>query len=74
MVTNRSAKPKYKSVADFAEKKNLRDWELAQLLGISRSQATKLRRGRGYRSLREPLKVAKVCDIPIEALTPSEAA
>lgn len=74
MVTKRIHKPKYKSVADFAAKQNLRDWQLAQLLGISRSLATKLRLGRGYRSLREPLKVAKVCDIPIEALAPSEAA
>jgi len=73
-MTKRTARPKYKSVAEFAEKRNLRDWQLAELLGVDRSQATKLRRGKRYRSLVEPLKVAKLCDIPIEALAPSEAA
>lgn len=73
-MTTRNARPKYKSVAEFAEKKNLRDWQLAELLEVDRSQATKLRRGKKYRSLVEPLKVAKRCNIPIEALAPSEAA
>jgi transcriptional regulator with XRE-family HTH domain len=74
MKTKRAQRPKYRSVAEFAAKRNLRDWELAIMLGVGRSQATKLRRGKKYRSLTEPLKVAKVCDIPIEALAPSEAA
>ncbi len=74
MKTKRTPNPKYRSVADFANKKGLRDWELAILLGVVRSQASKLRRGKKYRSLVEPLKVARVCDIPIEALAPSEAA
>lgn len=74
MKTKRTLKPKYRSVADFAAKKHLRDWELAIMLGVGRSQATKLRRGKKYRSLVEPLKVSRVCDIPIEALAPSEAA
>lgn len=73
-MTVRPNRPRYKSVAEFAAKKNLRDWQLAALLGVDRSQATKLRRGKKYRSLVEPLKVAKVCGIPIEALAPSEAA
>ena len=74
MVTKRAPKPKYRSVAEFAAKKNLRDWELAIMLGCGRSQATKLRRGKRYRSLVEPLRVSKVCGIPIEALAPTEAA
>ena len=74
MRTKRTIKPKFKSVAEFADKQNLRDWQLAELLGVDRSQATKLRNGKKYRSLVEPLKVAKLCGIPIEALAPSEAA
>lgn len=74
IMPTRTPRPKFKSVADFAEQKNLRDWQLAELLGVDRSQATKLRRGKKYRSLIEPLKVARVCGIPIEALAPSEAA
>ena len=73
-MTNRTNRPQYKSVAEFASAKNLRDWQLAELLGVDRSQATKLRRGKKYRSLIEPMKVAKRCRIPIEALLPSEAA
>lgn len=74
MTPNRTNRPKFKSVAEFAEKRNLRDWQLAELLGVDRSQATKLRRGKKYRSLSEPLRVARLCKIPIEALAPSEAA
>lgn len=74
MMTTRTNRPRYKTVAEFAEAKNLRDWQLAELLGVDRSQATKLRRGKKYRSLAEPLKVARVCRIPIEALAPTEAA
>ena len=74
MKTKRPARPRYRSVAEFAEAKNLRDWQLAELLGVDRSQATKLRRGKKYRSLIEPMNVAKVCGIPIEALAPIEAA
>lgn len=73
-MTNRTAKPKFKSVAEFAERRGLLDRELAVVLGVDRSQATKLRRGKKYRSLVEPLKIAKVCGIPIEALAPTEAA
>jgi transcriptional regulator with XRE-family HTH domain len=74
MMTKRTARPKYKSVAEFAEARNLRDWQLAELLGCDRSQATKLRRGKKYRSLSEPLHVARTCGIPIEALAPVESA
>lgn len=73
-MPTRTIRTKYKTVAEFADAKNLRDWQLAELLGCDRSQATKLRRGKKYRSLVEPLKVAKLCSIPIEALAPSEAA
>lgn len=74
MKPNKTHKPRYKSVADFAAANGLRDWQLAELLGCHRGQAQKLRKGRGYRSLIEPLRVAKRCQIPIEALLPSEAA
>lgn len=74
MMTERPNRPRYKSVAEFAKAKNLRDQDLADLLGVDRSQATKLRRGKKYRSLIEPLKVARVCRIPIQALLPTEAA
>lgn len=74
MKPNKTGKPRYRSVAEFAAANGLKDWQLAELLGCHRAQATKLRRGRGYRSLVEPLRVAKRCQIPIEALLPAEAA
>lgn len=73
-MTARTNRPLYKSVAEFAAAKNLRDQDLADLLGVDRSQATKLRRGKKYRSLVEPMNIARTCRIPIEALLPSEAA
>jgi hypothetical protein len=74
MKPNKTAKARYASVAEYAEAKGLdTDWKLGADLGLERSHAGKLRRGRGYRCLLEPLRIAEHCQIPIEALLPSEA-
>jgi hypothetical protein len=65
---------KFDSVAAFMRASGLNDAELAKLLDIDRSEATRLRLGRTYRSLVKPLKIAKVCKVPIESLAPSKAA
>jgi len=64
----------FKSVAEFMAASGLNDEQLAKLLDIDRSEATRLRLGRVYRSLLKPLKVSKVCGVPIERLAPSRAA
>jgi len=65
---------KFQSVADFMRASGLTDAELAKLLDIDRSEATRLRLGRTYRSLIKPLRISKLCKVPIEALAPSKAA
>lgn len=62
------------SVAEFMEKTGLSDADLAKLLDCDRSEATKLRLGRKFRSLRKPLKVSRVCRVPIEKLAPPVSA
>lgn len=63
------------SVAAYADAKGLKTVELARLLQVHPSQASKLRTGRKkYRSLIEPLRIAKVCNMPIENLAPKNAA
>lgn len=65
----------YQSVAAYADDKHLKTVELARLLQVHPSQASKLRRGvKKYRSLIEPLRIAKVCNMPIENLAPKTAA
>lgn len=65
---------KFQSVADFMQASGLTDAELAKLLDIDRSEATRLRLGRTYRSLIKPLRISKLCKVPIEALAPPKAA
>lgn len=67
-------KQQFSSVADFMRASGLSDADLAKLLDIDRSEATRLRLGRTYRSLIKPLRIAKVCGVPIEHLAPSKAA
>jgi len=62
------------SVAEFMESTGLSDKELATLLDVDRSEAVRLRQGRKFRSLVKPLKVSRVCRVPIEKLAPSGAA
>lgn len=56
------------TVSAYADYHGITDAELARRIGCSRSQATKLRGGRRYRSLAQPLRVARVCGVPIEHL------
>jgi transcriptional regulator with XRE-family HTH domain len=65
---------RFNTVAEFMRASGLNDAELAKLLDIDRSEATRLRLGRTYRSLIKPLKIARVCSVPIESLAPFKAA
>ena len=67
-MTKRKMK-RYSSVAAFADDLNLKTIELARLLEVHQSQASKLRTGKKkYRSLVEPLRIAKRCNMPVENL------
>lgn len=73
-MTKRQIK-QYPSVAAFADDKGLKTYELAQLLQVHPTQASKLRTGKKkYRSLVEPLRIAKICRMPIENLADDSAA
>lgn len=61
----------FNSVADFMAATGMTDIELASYLDVDRSEATKLRLGRRYRSLIKPLKIARKCKVPIERLAPT---
>lgn len=74
IMAKASETKQFKSVAEFMAASGLNDEQLAKLLDIDRSEATRLRQGRVYRSLLKPLKVARTCGVPIERLAPSTAA
>lgn len=73
-MTKANENKRFNTVADFMKASGLNDTELAKLLDIDRSEATRLRLGRTYRSLLKPLKISKMCKVPIESLAPSKAA
>jgi hypothetical protein len=74
MRTRHPNTKQFNSVAEFMESTGLSDTELAKLLDVDRSEAVRLRQGRKFRSLVKPLKVARVCRVPIEKLAPPTAA
>lgn len=74
MRTRNPNTKQFNSVAEFMESTGLSDTELAKLLDVDRSEAVRLRQGRKFRSLVKPLKVARVCRVPIEKLAPPTAA
>lgn len=65
---------KFNSVAEFMRASGLNDAELAKLLDVDRTEVTKLRNGRVYRSLIKPLRISRLCKVPIERLAPPNAA
>jgi len=68
-------KKQFPSVAAFADAMGWKTYELAQYLEVHTSQASKLRTGKKkYRSLAEPLRIAKRCNMPIENLADDSAA
>lgn len=67
-MSKTSDKPVFESVAEFMRASGMDDRDLAKLLDIDRSLATKLRLGHKFRSLRGPLKVSQKCKVPIERL------
>jgi hypothetical protein len=74
MRTKKHDTRRFESVAEFMETTGLSDTELAKLLDVDRSEAVRLRQGRKFRSLVKPLKVSRVCRVPIEKLAPSPVA
>lgn len=69
-----SDKPEFNSVADFMKASGLNDADLAKLLDVDRTEVTKLRNGRVYRCLIKPLRISRLCKVPIERLAPPSAA
>lgn len=74
MRTKQNTNKQFNSVAEFMDSTGLSDTELAKLLDVDRSEAVRLRQGRKFRSLVKPLKVSRVCRVPIEKLAPPTAA
>jgi transcriptional regulator with XRE-family HTH domain len=65
---------KFETVADFMRASRMTDAELAEYLDVDRSEAVRIRQGRTYRSLLKPLKISKMCKVPIERLAPTKVA
>ena len=71
----RSTHPKrFNTVAEAMRAKGLTDQQLADIVQCDRSWITRLRQGHPIRSLRTPLRVAEVLEVPVAVLYRSDVA
>lgn len=73
-VMSKSDAVEFNSVADFMKATGMNDNDLAEYLDVDRSEATRLRQGRRFRSLTKPLRISRKCKVRIERLAPESAA
>ena len=59
---------RFRSVAKAMQAKGLNDAQVATLIGCDRSLITRIRGGQKFLSLRRPLKIATLLEVPVESL------
>jgi transcriptional regulator with XRE-family HTH domain len=74
MARKTHGKPKFRDLRDFKTQSHLTNDKIAALVGLDRTTVTKLLGGLRFKSLVTPLRIAKLCSVPIESLAPEDAA
>lgn len=71
----RKAHPKqFKTVAEAMAALGFTDQRLADAVDCDRTWITRLRQGRKLKTLRNPIRIARALNVPIEALADKDAA
>lgn len=71
----RKTHPKqFKTVAEAMSAMGFTDQKLADAVGCDRTWITRVRRGMKLKTLTTPIRIAKVLNVPIEALADADAA
>lgn len=71
----RKAHPKqFTTVAQAMKELGFTDQKLADAVGCDRTWITRMRQGMKLKTLRTPLRISRVLNVPIEALADKDAA
>lgn len=69
-----NASPQFKTVAEAMKAMALTDQKLADAVGCDRTWITRIRGGEKLSSLRTPIRICRILNVPIEALADKDAA
>lgn len=73
-MTRKTHQKQFKTVAEAMKALNLTDQKLADAVHCDRTWVTRLRGGMKLKTLRTPIRIARVLGVPIEALADKDAA
>lgn len=73
-MTRKTHTRQFRSVAEAMGELGLTDQKLADAVGCDRTWITRIRRGRALKTLRNPIRIARLLNVPIEALAGKDAA
>lgn len=73
-MTRKTHPKQFKTVAEAMKAKGLTDQKLADEVGCDRTWITRVRQGMKLKTLRTPLRISRVLNVPVEALAEPDAA
>jgi transcriptional regulator with XRE-family HTH domain len=73
-MTRKTHPKQFKTVADAMRELGYTDQKLADAVQCDRTWVTRLRRGMKLKTLRTPIRISKLLNVPVEALADKDAA
>lgn len=73
-MTRKTHRKQNRAIADAMRELGFTDQKLADAVGCDRTWITRIRQGRALPTLKTPLRIAKLLNVPIEALAGKDAA
>jgi len=73
-MTRKTHHKQFKTVAEAMKAQGLTDQKLADAVGCDRTWITRVRQGFKLKSLRNPVRIARFLNVPVEALSDADAA
>lgn len=74
MARHKHTTPQFKTVAEAMRAMGLTDEKVARAVGCDRTWITRIRGGEKLSSLRTPIRICRMLNVPIEALADQDAA
>lgn len=73
-MTRKTHPKQFRTVAEAMRELGFTDQKLADEVGCDRTWITRIRQGRALPTLRNPIRIARLLNVPIEALAGKDAA
>lgn len=73
-MARKSNQQQFRTIAEAMRAMALTDQKLADAVGCDRTWITRLRGGEKISSLRNPIRICRILNVPIEALADKDAA